>query len=339
MSASWSERFDAVLARQARTIARLQAIPGVEAAAVSQMLPAGVAIPPGEILIGGRDPGVKTFAHGRTVSAGYFRTLRIPILRGATCDDDQRTPLTTKAVVTRSFGDRYFPDTDPIGHTVTSPGFPPGHVMTIVGVAGDVREAGLLTESEPVVYWCGFSAYWPDAYFLVRTDPSRPVTASAIRAALLDIEPKRAMYAVRPLAETLSLSVFQHRVNTLLLALFAAMALALAAVGLYGVMSQLTAARRREFGVRMALGARPWHVLSSVVQQAAWITGAGITAGLLGALGLAQFMAALLFTVRPRDPLTFAIVPVVLALVAAAAALVPARRAARVDPMEALRDE
>jgi putative ABC transport system permease protein len=339
MSASWSERPDAVVARQTRTIARLQAIPGVEAAAVSQALPAGLAIPPGELHVVGRDPGEKTFAQGRAVSAGYFRTLRIPILRGDTCDGEQAALMMSKALVTRSFVDRFFPDVDPIGHEITAPGFPPGHVMTIVGVVGDVRENGVLNAPEPVVYWCGYSAYWPDPHFLVRTSPARQAAVPTIRTALLEIEPTRAMYAVHPLAETLSLSVFQQRLNTVLLTVFATMALALSGMGLYGVMSQLVAARRREFGVRMALGARPSHVASSVASQAAWITGAGIAGGLIGALGLAGFMAAMVFDVRPRDPLTFAAVPIVLAVVAAVAALVPVWRAARVDPMQVLRDE
>ena len=339
MSASWSERPDAVIARQARTIARLEQIPGVEAAAISQILPAGLSVPPSEIHIVGRDPREKTFSQTRPVSAGYFRALRIPILRGSSCDANQTERLMSKALVTRAFADRYFPGVDPIGHSVTEAGFPPDHSMTIIGMVGDVREAGLVHDPEPVIYWCGYSAYWPDPHFLVRLDSTRHVSASAIRAALAEIEPTRAMYGVQPLVDLLAASVFQQRLNTLLLVMFATMGVALSATGLYGVMSQLVAARRREFGVRMALGAQPTRILSSVALQAAVVTGLGIVVGLASALALAKFMATLVFGVAPRDPLTFSLVPLVVAVVGALATLVPAVRAARVDPIEALRED
>jgi ABC-type lipoprotein release transport system permease subunit len=214
-----------------------------------------------------------------------------------------------------------------------------GRAATISGIVGDVRERGLLRPADPVIYWCGFSPFWPDVFFLVRTDPARAVSMGVIRPALREIEPNRAVYAVRPLAEALSNSLSQQRLNTLLLVLFAAMALFLAAMGLYGVLSQLVATRRREIGVRMALGARPGQIVTSIVGQAATVTGLGMIAGLGAALALAQFMATLVFGVPTRDPVTFVIVPLLLALVATVTALVPARRAARVDPMHALRED
>jgi ABC-type antimicrobial peptide transport system permease subunit len=161
---------------------------------------------------------------------------------------------------------------------------------------------------------------------------------TAIREALKEIEPARAVYAEQSLKDLLAASLSPQRVNAILLALFATTALLLAAIGLYGVLSQLVAARRREIGVRMALGARPSRILSAVVAQAAALTGLGIAAGLGASLVLARFMTTLVFGVSVRDPLTFLLVPVVLALVAAISALVPARRAARVDPMDVLRD-
>jgi putative ABC transport system permease protein len=339
MSASWSERNDAVVSRQRRTISRLEEIPGVEAAAVSHALPAGVDFPPAEFRIVGGPTDEHTFALGRSISSGYFKTLHIPILQGNTCNSQQNGIMPSEVVVTRAFGDRFFPGADPIGHALTSPGLPPGTTMNIVGVAGDVHESGLLQPAAPLIYWCGYDGYWPDPYFLVRLRPGRPASIAEIRAALLEVEPKRAMYSVRALTETLAQTTSQQRVNTLLLALFAATALALAAMGLYGVLSQLVAARRREIGVRMALGARAGQILRSVVAQAATITGAGIAAGLAAAFGLARFMTTLLFETPPVDPLTFAGVPVVLAAVALAAAVIPASRAASVDPMRALRED
>src|SRR5262249_15185188 len=146
----------------------------------------------------------------------------------------------------------------------------------IIGIVGNVREEGLLKAPQPLIYWCGFTPYWPDTFFLVRSDASRPLTAAALRAAMHEIEPARAVYSVQPLAEFLSDSLSGERTNTVLLVLFAAMALLLAAMGLYGVLSQLVAARRREIGVRMALGAPPSQILAAIVGQAAILTGLGI---------------------------------------------------------------
>ena len=336
MSASWSESAAAVVARHTRTVARLEETAGIEAAAVSQAMPAGVDFPPGEFRIIGRDTSEKTYAQGRAVSAGYFGAMRIPILQGHTCRDDPAELSPTKALVTHAFVERYFPGTDPVGHALTSPN---RQTLDIVGVVGDVRERGLAYAAEPLVYWCGYSGYWPDVFFIVRTNPSRPASLRTIRTALAEIEPARAMYAVRSLDESLADSKAQRRLNTILLTLFAATALLLASMGLYGVLSQLVVARRREIGVRMALGARPSQILTSVVGQAAVVTGTGVAVGLAGAFILTRFMSALVFGVSARDPLTFALVPVVLSVVAGIATSVPAHRAARIDPMRALRDD
>jgi len=339
MSAQWSERADAVVQRQARTIARLNALPGVESSAFSQLVPAGVTIPPGEFQIVGRDPSERTFAIGRSVSAGYFRTLHIPILAGDTCSSDPSTPPFSKVLVTRAFVDRFFASENPIGHAMTWSSMPPDLRGEIVGVVGDVTENGLLSGAPPVVYWCTYNPYWPDPYFLVRTASSRPASIADIRAALREIEPHRAMYAVRPLNELIAASTSQRRVNTILLTLFASTALLLAAMGLYGVLSQLVASRTREIGVRMALGARAGQILALVARQAAAVTALGIAAGLAGGFALARLMGTLVFGISPRDPLTFVAVPILLACVAAVTAYVPARRAARLDPVDALRIE
>jgi putative ABC transport system permease protein len=339
MSASWSERLDAVVTRHRTTVARLEAIPGVEAAATSQLPPAGIDIPPAEFHIVGRSTDEKTFARGRAVSSGYFRTLHIPMLQGETCNPQQTAMTQSEALVTRAFADQFFPGGDPIGHSLTTPNASIGSSSRIVGVVGDVHEDGVTRPADPLIYWCGYSGYWPDPFFLVRLTPGRQASLAEIRAALREIEPTRAVYGVTTLDDTLEASTSQQRLNTILLTLFAATALALAGMGLYGVMSQLVAVRRREIGVRMALGARAGQILWSVVAQAATVTGAGIIAGLAGAFALARFMTTLVFEIPPLDPLTFSIVPAVLAGVALAAALLPARRAAAVDPMSALRDD
>jgi len=337
MSAQWSERTDAVIQRQARTLARLRSIPGVVEASFSQMQPAGITIPPNEFHIVGRDPAEKTFSLSRSVGPGYFRTLRIPVLQGANCADDPTIAPYSRALVTRAFADQFFPDGDAIGHRFLSP--TPGLTAEIVGIVGDVHENGLLKSADPLIYWCTYNGYWPDPFFLVRVDEARPASMTAVRAAMREIEPQRAVYGVRSLTDLLSETVSDQRLTMMLLAVFAATALLLASMGLYGVLSQLVASRRREIGVRMALGASAAQVLGGIVGHAAVLTAAGVAAGLAGSLVLARVMATLVFGVTPRDPLTFAAAPVLLAAVAMAAALLPARRAASIDPIKALRDD
>jgi len=339
MSASWSENGTSVVSRLARTLRRLEEVPGVDAAAVSQTLPAGTDFPPGEFSIVGRDAGEKLFAHARGVSSGYFRALRIPVLQGETCEDDPAAPIFSRALVTRAFADRYFPGEDPIGHAIGGPNLPPGRRLTITGIVGDVRENGLLHAPEPLIYWCGYSPYWPDPYFVVRSNAAHPASVAAIRSALAEIEPKRAMYAVRPLVESLSRSMAQQRLNTVLLSLFAATALLVAALGVYGVLSQLVAGQRRDIGVRLALGARGRQILAALFTHVAAMITAGTIAGLAIAAAVSRLMTTLLFGISAHDPLTFVFVPLVIAAAACGAALIPARRALRVAPAEALRDE
>jgi predicted permease len=343
ISAQWSERPEAVAARQLRTLQRLRTIPGVVAASFSAILPAGADFPPAEFKILGRDAAEHTFATARGVSSDYFRTMRIPILQGESCRDDlaAATAATTPGaqgestiLVTRAFADRFFANDNPIGHRVVQrfPG-------EIIGVVGDVRENGVSNEPPPILYYCGLAPYWPDPFYEVRIDAMNAVSMTAIREAVHSIEPARAIYAARTLDDALSDSLSQPRLNTILFTLFATTALALAAIGLYGVLSQLVASRRREIGVRMALGARPAQILSSIAWQAAAITGAGIVFGIAGALALSRIMETLVFEITAHDPLTFALAPIVLAVVAATATIVPARRAAGLDPMRALRED
>jgi putative ABC transport system permease protein len=336
MSAQWSERVEAVMNRQIRTLARLEAIPGVLSASFATMPPASIDFPAGEFRIVGRDTSEHLFANGRSVSAKYFQTLRIPILQGETCRDDPSKPY-QKILVTRAWAERFFPGENPIGHFI-EPMSPAGLRQEIVGIAGDVHENGIAKEAPALAYTCGLQPYWPDPIFLVRTDPARDVTVTAIRDALRQIEPDRALYAVQPLNATLAQTLAQQRISALLLAAFAATGLLLAALGLYGVTSQFVASRRRDLGVRVALGAQPSAIVSTVAGQVMATTIVGAAVGVAAALALARFMEGLVFGISTRDPLTFLAAPVVLAIVAALATVIPARRAATVDPIATLRE-
>jgi predicted permease len=336
VSASWSERAEAVATRQLRTMQRVMALPGVTAVSLNSFPPAGVDYPTNEFSIAGRDTGERTFTVFRQVSADYFKTLRIPILRGDTCRDEVNLQAPRKAVVTRTFADRFFPNDNPIGHEIV---LGATSRREIVGVVGDVRERGLLRDPEPVAYLCGLLSFWPDPFYLVRTDSKYTLSVSTLRAALREIEPQRSVYSIAPLTERMSETISEPRINMILLTLFAATALLLAAIGLYGMLAQFVSQRRREIGLRIALGAQPADVLAQVVRHGISVIGIGLIVGAVSAFLLARFMSTLVFGISPRDPLTFALVPIVLSLIATFATIIPARRAVRVDPMRALRDD
>jgi len=338
VSAQWAETSAALMNRQVRTVERLKRIPGVQSAAFSSLVPAGLDLPPGEFSIVGRRAGERLFAHGRQVSAEYFRVLSIPILNGETCRDDPADAPFTKVLVTRAFAMRFFPGEDPIGHSIVR-AMPAGIDARIIGIVGDVRENGLAHEPPPLIYTCGMNPYWPDPYYLLRISPGQVVSLAAVREALRDVDAGRAVYDVAWLDERLSATVATPRLNTLLLGLFAAMGMLLAAVGLYGVLSQFVAVRRRDIGVRLALGAPVRHIAARIAWQAAAPTALGLAMGLASAFWAARIMAGLLFGVSPHDLQTFIVVPAALSSVAAAATAIPARRAMRIEPSEALKEQ
>jgi predicted permease len=336
ISASWSERPSAVTVRQSRTLQRLVQVPGVVAAAVSNIIPAtaDAEYAAAQFQIVGRPADANNLTISRSVSADYFRTVGIPVEQGSTCRDDPGAEASGEVVVNRAFADTYFPGEHPIGRS-----FVRQTPNVIVGVVANARERSLTEEAQPVRYVCGLMPFYPDPYYLVRVDPSRPASMMAIRAAVNEIEPERAIYTAMTLRAALSEVSSESTMTTLLLSLFAGMALLLVAVGLYGILAQFVAERRREIGVRIALGARPAQVLSQVVRRSAAVTIAGIVLGLMIALSSAHVMSALVFGVSAHDPLTFILAPLILAAISAVATILPARRAARVDPLVALRYE
>lgn len=278
----------------------------------------------------------------QVVSEDYFQTLEVPMIRGraftkADTDTSQRV-----IVINQAMAQRYWPNEDPVGRRIAiGESSKDTSWRTIVGVVGDMRHASL---SEPPVP-TAFTVYtqdlesWPRMAFAVKTDGDPAALTSAVRGALISIDPSQPIYAIEPMEKLVNDSIAPRRFVMSLIGLLAFVALALSAVGVYGVISISVSERTQEMGIRMALGARKGDVLALVLVQSARIAVLGIAAGLLGAFALTRLLSKLLFEVSPTDPITFAAVAVLLGLVAFVACYIPARRATKVDPLVALRYE
>jgi putative ABC transport system permease protein len=338
VSAGWGEtgNMKRVSQRMYRTLEALRGLPGVQGAAIATSPPGGGEEFPMPFQIAGSDSsgaGQKLFADFQSVSPDYFRVLGVPLLSGATCrlSFDAEDPV----LVNRSFAERFFPDDNAVGHRIAYG----AHPKEIVGVVADVRDHGYGKDPRPAIYSCGLPGYFPDPQYLIKVagDPLR--AAGAVREVMGSIEPNRAVYDVKRLSDSLSSSLAGRRFQTVLLSLFGATALLLAAVGLYGVTTFFVMERTREIGLRTALGAMPRQIMAQIFRQGAVMVLAGIVAGLVAAAVLSRLVANLLYGVAPIDPVTFVGVPLLLVLVTAAATWGPARSATRVDPMEALRSQ
>ncbi|HTC35384.1 MAG TPA: ABC transporter permease [Bryobacteraceae bacterium] len=325
--------------RLSRTLETMQSIPGVRAASMSFDLPGGGQVLARQYHIAGQDTeseGRKVFADGDSVTPDFFTVLRVPILSGTACrlNLDTKSPLT--AVINRSFADRYFPGQSPIGHFVQEDGFP--GQLRIVGVAGDFRNHGYAHDPQPTVYWCLVpTSPFPEVLLKSTADPL--LLSEAVRQRIHAIDPNRAVYDVQRLSDYVSSTLTDRRFQVILLGSFAAMALLLAAIGLYGVTSFLVSLRTREIGLRAALGATPSRIFAQILREGGIMAGIGVVFGLIAALLLTRYIGSFLFGVAPADPITFVAVPLLLAAVSAIALWVPAHRATNIDPMEALRQD
>ena len=263
--------------------------------------------------------------------------LRIPVKRGRVFTD-QDTPTTPPvAVINESFARARFPHEDPIGKKVKLAW---GSWMTVVGVVGDVRQSGLDQAPEQAVYAAQTQGLWMGYYRLVartRADPMR--LEHDVRDAFLSVDKLQAVYHVKPLDRYLAGTLADRTFATGLLALFGALALALAAVGIYGIASYSVSLRTREIGIRMALGAQHSEVLTGVLRDVLVLVVGGIAIGYATSVVVGRLLAKLLFEVRPTDMATAAVVAVVLGGTALVAGGFPAKRAASIDPVVALRDE
>jgi putative ABC transport system permease protein len=275
-----------------------------------------------------------------SVSPSYFKVMGIPLLRGREFDNRDAEGATPAVIINDTFARRFFAGEDPIGKRFVygSPD-PKNPWITIVGVVGDMRRTGFDRAVRPETFLP--EAQNPDNALTIvartATDPAG--FAGALRNEVWSIDKDQSVYDIKTMHQTLSEMMSQRRFNMLLLGLFAAVALTLAAVGIYGVISYSVTQRSHEIGIRIALGAQSRDVLKMVVGQGMMLAGIGVSIGLIAAFALTQLMSSLLFGVRAADPVTFALISFLLIGVALVACLVPARRATRVDPMVALRYE
>ena len=331
---------DQSLAFFERLVERTSALPGVVAAGLSQSLPIQ-----DDFLVGfniqGRPPvppAESKSTNYYAVTPDYFTAMGIPLLRGRLFTEHDNKNARPVALINETMANQYFPDEDPIGKSI--------HVThgeekfrEIVGIVGDVKQYGLAQPSPLQTYEPYFQMPFSGATMVVRTEGNPATLSGAIRSEVLAIDNEQPVSRIRTLDQILSGSVQQERFLMLLLGVFAAVAMVLAAVGLYGVMNYAVTQRTHELGIRMALGASAGDVLKLIVGHGMMLALIGVAIGLAGAFALTRLMDTMLFSISTTDPLTFAGISVLLTGVALVACLAPARRAVKVDPIRALRHE
>lgn len=330
-----------VAAFERQVLDGLRGRPGIQSAGFATYLPLSGSDNGWAFFIENQPPlpvGIFHSAKYRPVSEGYFETLGIPLLRGRlfTAADVADSPWVV--VINESMARQYWGSKNPVGDRLRFNG-PPWR--TVIGVVGDVRHQGLDGESSAEMYMPVDQAANLETgpTILVRSGLDARAGAAAVREVISAIDREFPVDRIETMEQLLSRSVAEPRFRTTILAAFSILALVMAAIGIYGVMNYLVVQRTREFGIRLSLGATRGDLLQVVLGRAAGLTGLGICLGLGGAVLLVRFIAKLLFRTSPLDGWTFAVIPIVLAMVALLASYLPARRAARVDPMVALRYE
>jgi putative ABC transport system permease protein len=326
---------------------QVAALPGVVSATTSTRLP----VNGGEIMndgspfsIEGRSwnpsGSVPQLANTQIADIDYFRTLQIPLIAGRVFNDSDTAQAPFVAVINETLARGFFPNGDAMGHRILlGAPRPDAKWMTIAGIVGDVKAASLDRPTLPQFY-TPLSQH-PDVYMqlAIRTSAKPMSIARQVEAVIRSIEPEAPVYGIQTMEERVARSVSQPRFETVSLGFFAAVALLLAAVGIFGVVAHSTARRTQEIGIRMALGADRARVVRYVLRGGLRPVAIGAAAGLVSALALGRVLASSLFQVAPRDPQIFTFAVVTLLIVATAACFIPARRASRIDPMNALRSE
>jgi predicted permease len=344
----------------AQLMARVNAVSGIQAAGAVSQMPLADSYNSGTVFFEDtsipdiprlQDLGNLPYLEidQREATPGYFQAMQIPLVRGRLLNDGDNASGQLVAVVDANFAHRFWPRGDAIGQHVaidTIPNIKPQtpRWRTIVGVVGHVKHYALDTEGREQIYFPHRQPFYGafasrDMTLAVRTSLEPTSVTSAIREQVSALDKDLPLYNIATMDHLVSASVAQPRLNLSLLAAFAALALVLAAVGVYGVMAYAVTQRTQEFGIRMALGALPADVLKQVFLEGGRLAAIGLALGLIAALALTRLMASLLFGVKPSDPVTLGMAAALLAFVALAACYIPARRATRVDPLVALRYE
>ena len=359
ISASYGETVDwkRLTQRIDRTLDELRGVPSVEAAGASATVPGVPSQYQTELRFteGEQDPEHKMVTESRFITPGYFATMKIPLLSGELCREPrfistpadptgtQHTEATAlQVLVNRSFADTYPAGSTVIGHhlqVLNNPFLRPSDIGEVRGIVGDAREEGMNRPPSPTVYWCFGAPGGPDPFYLVRTRTEPMAMAETVRKMIHEIEPARSVFNIMPLEEHLDEAFAENRLRTVLLAFFAATAVSLACVGLYGTLSYSVSIRRREVGLRLALGALQGQIVKQFLLQGLGVALLGCVAGWVLAAVFGRVLSGMLYGVTSSDVPTLTAVVLLVLVVAAVASLVPAIRAARVEPMNVLRDE
>jgi putative ABC transport system permease protein len=324
---------------------RIRAIPGVRAAAVTSGIPIDRALNMNVDVLDGPERLERELTDWRYVTAGYFETMKIPVVKGRGFTEEDRAGAPRVAVVSEQFERQLFKGTSAIGHHIRV--FEADGAMQIVGVVKDLKEAGLRSRTIPVMYVPVPQLHTaaikvPHSYFqvnwVVRADNAGAVLGQQIAEAIRKIDPRQPFSTFRTMDEVKSSNIAVERFQMTLLTVFGAIGLLLAAAGIYGLIAYSVAQRTREFGIRMALGASSRDIMTSVVRSGAVLALIGIGAGITASLALTRTLRGFVWGVSILDPATFAAVAVLLVVVAVAASVIPAVRAVRLNPVSALRE-
>jgi putative ABC transport system permease protein len=335
-------RPEQVRAFYSKLVERVQGLPGVQAAGAVNILPLSGENQSGTVSVDTRAvPPDQTTpeADWRAVTPGFFKALRIPLIRGRYVDEQDTETSPPVAVVDETLAHAYWPNENPIGKRLKRGGQSTEPWMTVVGVVGHVRYRTLTAPSRVEVYWPESQSPNSDMGLAIRTSGDPLSLASTVQKVVQEADPDQPVYRVATMRDLMADSVAGQRLAMILLAVFAGLAVLLAAIGTYGVLAYSVAQRTHEIGIRIALGAERRDVLRMVLGEGAKMALVGVAIGLVAAFGLTRLMANMLFGVSAHDPPSFAGVAGLLILVALAACYIPARRAMKVDPMVALRYE
>ena len=324
-----------------QVLERVQEIPGVKSAAVVRGLPftfntgmEGIALLDRETPPAGREPRVIF----NVANGNFFSTAQVPLLRGRLFDDRDRADTPISLIINQTMAKKFWPDQDPIGKQIKlleEENF----VGSVIGVVGDTKQFALNDEPVPQLYACYSQEPIYFATLVIRTSVEPMSIAEVVRQAIWRVDPDQPMWKIRSVEWLVERSVADRKFLLALMIIFAALALALTVIGLYGVISYLVNQRTQEIGIRMALGAQVHHIMQLILKHGVTLVSLGVVIGLLAAILLTRLMSHLLYGVTATDPLTFGAIALLLTFIALVACYLPARRAAHVDPVIALRSE